>query len=143
MSGYWKFNSSLLDKKDFRYQLELILKWELSVAIIGNSWWDNLKYGIRSFAADYSRILKLFMVAEQRLLKAKLDRTVLAGKSGDASIATVEMASLQIKEHQALVVRARLKRMSCEATNMVQELRVEQLGHATNRHIASVSSSDG
>ena len=85
MFGYWKFNSSLWDKKDFRKQLELILKRELSGVIIGNSW-GKPKDSIRSFAADYSRRLKLDMVAEQRLLKAKLDRVVLAEDSGDVSI---------------------------------------------------------
>ena len=37
-----------------------------------------------------------------------------------------EVASLQVKEYQALVVRARLKRMSYEATNMAQKLRAEE-----------------
>ena len=36
MSGSWKFNSSPLDKKDFREQLELMLKRELMGAIICN-----------------------------------------------------------------------------------------------------------
>ena len=71
------------------------------------------------------------MVAGQRSIKGKLDRAVLEGDSG------------QVKEHQALVVRARLKRMSCEATNMAQELRAEELRHAADRHIASVTSPDG
>ena len=91
--------------------------------MIGNWWRGNLKDSIRSFAADYSRRLKLDMVAEQRSIKDKLDRAVLAGDSGQVNIAKAELASLQVKEHQALVVRARLKRMSCEATNMAQELR--------------------
>ena len=34
------------------------------------------------------------MVAEQTLLKAKLDRAILAGDSGDVSIAKAELASL-------------------------------------------------
>ena len=57
------------------------------------------------------------------LLKAKLDRAVLVRDSGDVNIAKAELASVQIKEYQALVVRARLKRMFCEAMNMPQELR--------------------
>ena len=143
MSSYWKFNSSLLVEDDFRNQLKLMIKRELSGAIIGNKWWGNLKDSIRSFAADYCRRLKLDMVAEQRLIKDKLDRVVLAGDSGQVNFAKAELASLQVKEHQALVVRARLKRMSCEATNMAQELRTEQLRHAADRHIANVTSTDG
>ena len=140
MSGYWKFNSSLLAEDDFQNQLELMIKQELTGAIIGNRWWGNLKDSIRSFAADYSRRLKLDMVVEQRSIKDKLDRAVLAGDSGQVNIAKAEQASLQGKEHQALVVRARLKRMSCKATNMAQELRAEELRHAADWHIASVTS---
>ena len=110
---------------------------------MGNRWWANLKDSIRSFAADYSRRLKSARVAEQRSIKDKLDRAVLAGDSGQVNIAKAELASLQIKEYQALVVRARLKRMSCEATNMAQELWAEELRHATDRHIASVTSPEG
>ena len=66
MSGYWKFNSSLLAEDDFRNQLELMIKRELTGAMMGNRWWGNLKDSIRSFAADYSRRLKLDTVAEQR-----------------------------------------------------------------------------
>ena len=72
---------------DFRNQLELMIKQELSRAIIGNSWWGNIKDCIRSFAADYSRRLKIDMVAEQSLIKAKLDRVVLAGDSVQVNIA--------------------------------------------------------
>ena len=38
MPGYWKFNSSLLAEDDFRNQLELTIKRELTGAIIGNRW---------------------------------------------------------------------------------------------------------
>ena len=142
MSGYWKFNSSLLAKDDFRNQLELI-KRELTWAIIGNRWWGNLKDSIRSFTADYSRKLKLDMVAEQRSIKDKLDRAVLAGGSGQVNIVKAELASVQVKEYQALVVTVSLKRMPWKATNMAQELRAEELRHAADRHIASVTSPDG
>ena len=136
MSGYWKFNSSLLAEADFRNQLELMIKRELTGAIMGNRWWANLKDSIRSFAADYGRRLKSGRVAEQRSIKDKLDR-------GQVNVAKAKLASLQIKEYQALVVRARLKRMSCEATNMAEELRAKELRHATDRHITSVTSPEG
>ena len=143
MSGYWKFNLSLLVEADFRNQLELTIKRELTGAITGSSWWANLKDSIRSFAADYSRRLKSARVAEQRSIKDKLDRAVLAGDSGQVNVAKAELASLQIKEYQALVVRARFKRIPCEVTNMAQELRAEEVRHATDRHIASVTSPEG
>ena len=67
----------------------------------------------------------------------------MAGDSGQVNVAKAELASLQMKEYQALVVRARLKRISCEATNMAQELQTEELRHAADRQIASVTSPDG
>ena len=80
------------------------------------------------------------MVVEQRSIKDKLDRAVLVGDSGQVNVPKAELASLQVKEYQALVVRARLKRVSCEAMNMAQELRAEELRHAIDRHIANVTS---
>ena len=65
------------------------------------------------------------MVAEQRAVESKLDWVVLVGDSEQVSIAKAELASLQSKKYHVLVVRARLKRMSCEMANMAQELRVE------------------
>ena len=120
-----------------------MIKQELTGAIIRNKWWGNRKDSIRSFAADYSRRLKLDMVAGQKSIKDKLDRAVLAGDSGQVNIAKAELASLQVKEHQGLVVSRRLKRTSCKVTNMAQELRAEELRHAADRHIASVTSPDG
>ena len=71
-------------------------------------------------------------------METKLDRAVKAGDSGAISIAKAKLAFLQNKEYQVLVVKARLNRMSCEATNMTPELRAEE-----HRHIASVTSPDG
>ena len=48
-----------------------------------------------------------------------------------------ELASLLIKKDQALVVRARLKRMFSEATNMAAELRAEEIRSiAESRYIS-------
>ena len=76
MFGFWKFNSSLLDEKDFRDQLELMLKRELMGAIIDNNWWGKHKDRIRSLLRRVEERLKLDNVTEQRLIKDKLDRTV-------------------------------------------------------------------
>ena len=50
------------------------------------------------------------MVEEQRSIESKLNRVVLVGNRGDASITKAELASLQIKKHQALVVMAKVKK---------------------------------
>ena len=64
------------------------------------------------------------------------------GDNLDTNIAKVELASTHKKRYQAQVVRSRLKRMSCEASNMAQELRAEEMRAASQRHIASVTSPD-
>ena len=111
---------------------------------MGNRWWGNLKDSIRSFAADYGRRLKADIVAEQKSIKVNLDRAVLTGDSGQVNVAKAKLAFLQVKKYQVLVVRARLKRMSCEATNMAQELQAEELRHAAYRqcHIAGWATSN-
>jgi len=142
-SGYWKLNASLLEDKEFISQLELTVKRELTGAVIGNRWWGRLKDRIRSFATDYSRRLKLDKLAEQRLLEDRIDRAVREGDSIATNIARAELALSNNKKYQAQVVRARLKRMSCEAANMARELRAEELRAANHRQIASVTSPDG
>ena len=92
MSGYWKFNSSLPDEKDFQDLLELMFKRELTEIIISSKWWGNLKDEIRLFDSDNKR-LKLNKSAEQRLIEAKLDRAVMAEDSGTTNIAKPEQAS--------------------------------------------------
>ena len=143
MSGYWKFNAFSLVEKNFQDQLELTLKTKLTVAIIRNSWWIYIKNWISSFTADYSQRLISNKAVEQRSIEAKIDRAVKAGNSGAIIIGKAELAFLQNRKYQALVVRAILKRMSCEVTNMVQEIRAEELRHAAERHIANVTLPDG
>lgn len=109
---------------------------------MGNAWWDKLKSKIRTFAADYSRRLNLDRLAAQTALDQKVDRAVKSRDSGDIALAKTDMASLLIKKDQALVVRARLKRMSSEASNMAAELRSEEARNASQRHIACVTLPD-
>ena len=77
------------------------------------------------------------------MIEAQQDRAVKVGDSGAVSIAKANLGSYQIKKYQAPVVRVRFKRMSYEATNMGQEFRGEELKHAVDRHIVSITSPDG
>ena len=43
MSGYWKFNASLLDEKDFQDQLELMLRQELRGTFLEKVGWLKLR----------------------------------------------------------------------------------------------------
>ena len=38
LAGYWKFNISLLEIRDFRDRLESLIKWALVEAVTGNRW---------------------------------------------------------------------------------------------------------
>ena len=111
----------------------------MTEAIIGNKWWGTLKDRIKSFVANYSRRLNLDKIAEQSLIEANLDKVVRVEDGGATNIAKAELTSLQIKKYKALVVKFKIKRMSCEATNIAQELRVKELRHAVDRHITSVT----
>ncbi|CAE1178594.1 unnamed protein product [Acanthosepion pharaonis] len=119
-----------------------MIQRELTGAVVGNAWWGKLKSKIRTFAADFSRRLNLDRRAAQTALEEKVDRAVKSRVSGDIVLAKAELASLLIKKDQALVVRARLKRMSSEATNMAAELRAEENRNADKRHIACVTLPD-
>ena len=143
LAGYWKLNTSLFDVKGFRDGLLLTLQRELTGAIIGNKWWVKIKEAIRSFAANFSRRLNLDSRAAKATLESSLDRAVEEGDSASVTIIKAQLASLTDKEHQALAIRARLKRMPQEATNMAAELRAEELRQAADRHIARVTLPDG
>ena len=53
LAGYWKFNISLLEIRDFRERLKSLIKWALMGVVTGNRWWVSLKYRIRDFATKY------------------------------------------------------------------------------------------
>ena len=50
LAGYWKFNTSLLEIRDFRDRLESLIKRALVGAVTRNRWWVSLKHRIRDFA---------------------------------------------------------------------------------------------
>lgn len=133
MTGYWKFNTSLLDVKGFRDQLLATIQRELTGSVLGNRWWGHLKSVIRSFAADYSRRLNRDRLTAQTAAESRLEVAIQSGDSVQVAVARAELASSLIKKDQALVVSARLKKMSAEATNMATELRQEELRTASDR----------
>ena len=57
LAGYWKFNTSLLEIRDFRDRLESLIKRALVGAVTSNRWWVSLKHRIRDFATKYHRQL--------------------------------------------------------------------------------------
>lgn len=69
----------------------------------------------------------------------RVGRAIKSGDTGNVTIAKAKRVSLLIKTDQVLiVVRARLKRIYAEATNMATESHVEELKNSTDKHITNV-----
>ena len=58
LASYWKFNTSLLEIRDFQEGLKTLIQWALVGAVTGNKWWGS-KYRIRDFAIKYGKQLNL------------------------------------------------------------------------------------
>ena len=87
LAGYWKFNTSLLEIRDFRDRLESLIKRALVGAVTGNRWWGSLKHRIRDFATKYGQQLNLDRTKEAKSIDDRLSRAVAGGNS-----LTVELA---------------------------------------------------
>ena len=79
LAGYWKFNTSLLEIRDFRDRLESLIQRALVGAVTGNRWWVFLKYRIRDFATKYGRQLNLDKAKEAKSIEDRLSRAVAGG----------------------------------------------------------------
>ena len=79
LAGYWKFNTSLLEIRDFRDRLESLIQRALVGAVTGNRWWGSLKHRIRDFATKYGRQLNLDRTAEAKSIDDRLSRAVAGG----------------------------------------------------------------
>ena len=76
LAGYFKFNTFLLEIRDFRERLESLIKRALVGAVTGNRWWVSLKHRIRDFATKYGRQLNLDRPKEAKSIE---DRRAVAG----------------------------------------------------------------
>ena len=79
LTGYWKFNTSLLEIRDFREWLESLIKQALVGAVTGKRWWVSLKHWIRDFATKYSQQLNLDRTKEAKSIDDRLSRAVAGG----------------------------------------------------------------
>ena len=70
LDGYWKFNTSLLEIRDFQERLEFLIKQALVGMVTG----FFLKHRIRDFATKYGRQHNL-----DRTKAARLSRAVAGG----------------------------------------------------------------
>ena len=72
LAGYWKFNTSLQEIRDFWDRLESLVQQALVGAVTGNKWWGPLKQRIRDFAIKYGRKLNLDRAKVAKSLEDKL-----------------------------------------------------------------------
>ena len=76
LASYWKFNTSLLEIRDFWMRLENVIKWALEGAVIGNKGWAFLKYRIRDFAIKYNQQPALDRAKKANSIEDRLSRAV-------------------------------------------------------------------
>ena len=79
LAGYWKFNTSLLEIRNYWDRLESLFKRALVGAVSGNRWWVSLKTWIRDFATKYGRQLNLDRIKEAKSIDDRLPQAVAAG----------------------------------------------------------------
>ena len=142
LAGYWKFNTSLLEIRDFRDRLESLIQRALVGAVTGNKWWESLKHRIRDFATKYGRQLNLDRTAEAKSIDDRLSRAVAGGDSLGVELARRDLERESSERYKGHVVRSRLRRVPNEAVKSNATAR-EEVRRFPDRYIASVKTADG
>ena len=143
LAGYWKFNTSLLEIRDFRDRLESLIQQALVGAVTGNRWWVSLKHRIRDFATKYGGQLNLDRTAEGKSIDDRLSRAVAGGDSLGVELARRDLERESSECYKGSVVRSRLKRVLNEAVKSNATAREEEVRRFPDRCIASVKTPDG
>ena len=125
LAGYWKFNTSLLEIRDFRNRLECLIQRALVGAVTGNRWWGSLKHRIRDFATKYGRQLNLDRTKEAKSIDDRLSRAVAGGDSLNVELGGGDLERSLLSCYKGYVVRSRLKRVLNEAVK-TKRLRVKK-----------------
>ena len=143
LAGYWKFNTSLLEIRDFRDRLESLIQRALVGAVTGNRWWGSLKHRIRDFATKYGQQLNLDKAKEAKSIEDRLSRAVAGGDSLNVELARGDLERESSERYKGYVVRSRLKRVLNEAVKTNATAREEEVRRFPDRYIASVKAPDG
>ena len=144
LAGYWKFNTSLLEIRDFRDRLESLIRRALVGAVTGNRWWASLKHRIRDFATKYGRQLNLDRTAKAKSIDDRLSRAVAGvGESLGVELAWRDIERESSERYKGSVVRSRLKRVLNEAVKSNATAREKEVRRFPDRDIASVKTPDG
>ena len=142
LAGYWKFNTSLLEIRDFRERLESLIKRALMRGVTGNRWWVSLKHRIRDFATKYGRQLNLDRTKEAKSIDDRLSQAVAGGDSLIVELARGDLERESSERYKRYVVRSRLKRVLNEAVKTNATAR-EEVRRFPDRYIDSVKTPVG
>ena len=143
LAGYWKFNTSLLEIRDFRDRLESLIQRALVGAVTGNRWWASFKYRIRNFATKYGQQLKLDKAKEAKAIDDRLSRAVARGDSLGVELARRDLERENSERYKGYVVRSRVNRVLYEAVKSNATAREEEVRRFPDRYVASVKTADG
>ena len=143
LAGYWKFNTSLLDIRDFRDRLKSLIKRALVRAVTGNRWWISLKHRMRYFATKYGRQLNLDRNKRAKSIEDRLSRAMAEGDSLTVELARRDLERETSERYKGFVVRSRLKRVQYEAVKSNATACEEEVRRFLDWYIDSVKSPDG
>ena len=127
LASYWKFNTSLLEIRDFWERLESLIQRALLGTVTGNRWWESLKFRIRDFAIKYGQQLQLDRAKKAKSLEDRLSRAVEGEDSLAVDLASLDLERKASERYKGFVFRNRLKRVSNEAMRCSAFMRKEEL----------------
>ena len=144
LAGYWKFNLSYLKRKDFRELLENFVRgWLVGEGSIGSRRWVNFKAALRTFSVRYGQWLALTKAKEEESLEELELESVAGGDSVGARLAREALARLAFERYKGSIVRARLNRVSDEASNVKRSEKEQEARLYNDRYIPSITTKDG
>ena len=103
LAGYWKFNTSLLEIRDFRDRLESQIQRALVGVVTGNRGWVSFKYRIRDFATKYGQQLNGDNAKGAKSIDVRLSRAAAEGDSLGVELARRDPALGWLKRLAARV----------------------------------------
>ena len=143
LAGYWKFNTSLLEIRDFQDRLEFLIKRALVGVVTRNRWWGYLKHRIRDFATKYGRQLNFDRTKEAKSIDDRLSRAVAGEDSLTVKLASGDLGRESSERYKGFVVRSRLKRVLNEAVKSNATAREEEVRRFPDRYTDCVKILDG
>ena len=127
VADYWKFNTSLLEIRNFQDRLEYLIKRALVGVVTENRWWISLKHRIRDFATKYSQQLNQDRTKEAKSIEDRLSRAAARGHSLNVELARKDLKRKTSERYKGFVVISWLKRVLNKARKSNATAREEEV----------------